>query len=378
MPDIRCDTAIIGGGIIGAAIAYHLAGKGRSDVVVVEKEDMPGLGSTAKAAGGIRAQFGSAVNIELSKISLDCFERFPKEMNVEVVFHQVGYCFFTSRDGEMEIFRKNVALQRKHGLDVRLVTPDEIAKIAPYLRTDDLVGGTFHQRDGYAPPADHMTGYETNAKKLGAKVLTSAEVTAIAPNLVTTKQGQVRAERIICAAGCYSRSIGAMAGIDIPIDPVRRQVFVTQQMPKFPHPTPMTIDYASGVYMHSDGRAMLVGKANKQEPPGFNETVDHEFMAKTAELAMERVPDLADAEIATSWAGLYEVTPDHHPIIGPVADKPWFWIAAGFSGHGVMHSPATGILVAEWIADGRPSLDLGCLRYERFRENDLIRETHVI
>ena len=383
MPNLSCDVAIIGGGIIGTSIAFHLAKAGCRDVAVIEKEINPGLGSTAKAAGGIRAQFGSDINVRLSKMSIEMFETFDRDVGVKVDFSQVGYLWIATRPEELAIFRDSVALQRTRGLDVKLLNRDEVARHAPYVRLDDVVGGTFHQKDGYAPPADYVMGYHKAGKDLGVKFLLQTEVTGVLKESgrvagLDTSQGRISARRIVCAAGAFSGKVGEMIGIEIPVQPVRRQCFVTEKIDDLPHPIPMTIDYTSGIYCHSESGGVLVGLADKAEPPGFNQNVDYPFIEKMAELAMHRIPRLETATIKTQWAGLYEVTPDNHPILGELPGLKNFYIAAGFSGHGVMHAPATGKLMAELLTTGKTSIDLRPLRYERFKENDLIRETHVI
>jgi sarcosine oxidase subunit beta len=383
MPDLSCDVAIIGGGIIGTALAWNLAKAGCRDVAVIEKEINPGLGSTAKAAGGIRAQFGSDINVRLSKLSIELFESFHQDVGVRVDFVQAGYLWVATQPGEMETFRRNVDLQRSRGLDVRLLDRDGVKAKAPYLRFDDVVGGTFHQRDGYAPPADYVMGYHKASKELGVKYLLETEVTGVAVSNgaasgLRTNRGEIRARRIVCAAGAFSGTIGKMMGVDIPVEPVRRQCFVTEKISDLPHPIPMTIDYTTGVYCHSESGGVLVGLADKNEPPSFNQNVDYPFIEKMAEKAMHRIPRLESAAIKTQWAGLYEVTPDHHPILGELPGIKNFFLATGFSGHGVMHAPATGKVMSELLLTGKTSIDIRPLRYERFREGDLIRETHVI
>lgn len=380
MAEQEFDIAIVGAGIVGTSIAYHLARRGGVRVAVLEREINPGMGSTAKAAGGIRVQFASEINVDLSRLSLPDFESFSQEMGVEVTFFQTGYLWLATKRAEMELFEKNVEIQRRHGLDVRLVTREEIAKLAPYVRLDDLVGGTFHGRDGYAPPADFVQGYHKRAKELGARFFFGCEVKGFRGTTVLTNQGEFAASKVVCAAGAWSGKIGEMLGVAIPIVPVRRQCFVTEPIRDgLVHPIPMTIDYTTGIYMHSESGGLLVGKAKVDEAPGFNEVVDYEFLEHTAELAMHRVPLLERATVRTGWAGLYEVTPDHHPILGEIPGRAGLYIAAGFSGHGVMHAPATGRLMAELLLDGRTStLDISCLRFTRFQEGKLIQETHVI
>ncbi|HTF56659.1 MAG TPA: FAD-binding oxidoreductase [Planctomycetota bacterium] len=383
MPDISCEVAIIGGGIVGAAVAWSLAKADCRDVAVVEREINPGLGSTAKAAGGIRAQFGSDINIRLSQLSLDLFESFHRDVGIQVDFVQAGYLWIATRPAEMETFRKNVELQRSRGLDVKILDREGVKARAPYVRVDDVVGGTFHQRDGYAPPADYVMGYHKAGLALGVRYLLQTNVTGVtvANGAVTglkTSRGEIQAKRVVCAAGAFSGQVGRMIGIEIPVQPVRRQVFVTEKIADLPHPIPMTVDFTTGVYCHSESGGVLVGLADRDEPPSFNQNVDYPFIEKMAELAMHRIPRLETATIKTQWAGLYEVTPDHHPILGAVPGLKNFYLATGFSGHGVMHAPATGKLMAELLTTGKTSIDIRPLRYERFREGDLVKETHVI
>jgi len=377
MADMRFGVVIIGAGIVGTSIAYHLARAGRSDVAVLDKEPAAGMGSTAKAAGGIRAQFSSAINIELSRLSIERFERFPEEMGVPVAFTQAGYLWMATAPEHLRLFEANAALQKRHGLAIELLDRAGVAKKAPYVRTDDLLGGVFHGRDGYASPADYVLGYQKKAKELGASFFFGEEVTGREGRTVRTKSGSFAAEHVVIAAGAFSGKLGRLCGFEIPVQPVRRQCFVTEPMAEFPHPIPMTIDYGTGVYMHSESGGLLIGKADKDEPPSFNENVDYGFLEKVAELAMGRVPALENARIRTGWGGLYEVTPDNHPVIG-AAGEPGWWVACGFSGHGVMHAPATGMVMAELLLTGRPSLDVSCLRLSRFREGKPMVETNVI
>jgi sarcosine oxidase, subunit beta len=377
MADQRFGVVIIGAGIVGASIAYHLARRGRTDVAVLEKEPAAGMGSTAKAAGGIRAQFSSAINIELSRLSIEQFEQFPAAMGVPVEFTQAGYLWMGTTPDHLRIFEANAALQRRHGLEIELLDRAGVAAKAPYVRTDDVLGGVFHARDGYASPADYVMGYHKKAKELGVTFLFGEEVTGREGRTVRTRSGSVSADHVVIAAGAYSGKLGERLGFEIPVSPVRRQCFVTEPMAEFPHPIPMTVDYGTGVYMHTQSGGLLIGKADKDEPPSFNENVDYAFLEKVAELAMARVPALENARIRTGWGGLYEVTPDHHPVIGPAGEPGW-WVACGFSGHGVMHAPATGMLVAELLVTGRSSLDLSCLRLSRFKDGQPIVETNVI
>ncbi|HLY72932.1 MAG TPA: FAD-dependent oxidoreductase [Planctomycetota bacterium] len=377
MADQRFGVVIIGAGIIGTSIAWHLARRGRTDVAVLEKEAAAGQGSTAKAAGGIRVQFSSPVNVELSRLSIERFENFEKEMGVSAPFTQAGYLWMAATREQMTLFEANASLQRRMGLHVELLDRAGVARKAPYVRSDDLVGGVFHGRDGYASPADFVAGYEKRARELGVRFFFGEEVIGREGRTVRTRMGTYTGEHVVIAAGAYSGKLGGLLGMEIPVTPVRRQCFVTEPMPEFPHPVPMTIDYTTGVYLHSESGGLLIGKADKEEPPGFNENADYGFLEKVAELAMARVPALENARIRTGWGGLYEVTPDNHPLIG-AAGEPGWWLACGFSGHGVMHAPATGMLVAELLETGRSTMDLSALRLSRFKEGSPNLETNVI
>lgn len=375
MPDARFNIVVIGAGIVGTSIAWHLASMGETSVAVIDKEESPGTGSTAKAAGGIRAQFSSDINIELSKLSLDRFERFSEEMGVDAPFVQAGYLWIGTTPEHLERFDRNARVQEKHGLKIERLDRAGVAAKAPFVHVDDVLGGVFHARDGYASPADFVTGYHKRAKEKGVTFLLGRAVEGRDGRVLRTSEGTVEGDRTVIAAGAYSGRLGELLGFEIPIRPVRRQCFVTAPLPALPHPVPMTIDVATGVYLHSESGGLLVGRAEK-EPPGFDETADPGFIERVAELAVPRVPVLGEAEPLTSWAGLYEVTPDHHPILDGLADG--FFVASGFSGHGVMHAPATGRLMAELLLGKPTTLDIRCLGLSRFREGNLITETNVI
>ena len=377
MADHRFGVVIIGAGIIGTSIAYHLARMGLPDVAVLEKEPSAGLGSTAKAAGGIRAQFSSGINIDLSRLSIERFESFPKEMGIPVAFTQAGYLWMATTPDHMRQFEANAELQRSHGLAIELLDRAGVARKAPYVKSDDLLGGVFHGRDGYASPADFVMGYQKKAKESGVSFFFGEEVVGREGRTVRTRTGSFAGENVVIAAGAYSGKLGELFGIEIPVKPVRRQCFVTEPMAGFPHPIPMTIDFGTGVYMHSESGGLLIGKADPDEPSSFNENADYGFLEKVAELAMARVPALEEARIRTGWGGLYEMTPDRHPLIG-TAGEPGWWVACGFSGHGVMHAPATGQLLAELLVTGRASLDISCLRLSRFKDGNPMIETNVI
>lgn len=379
----RAEVVIVGGGIIGASIAYHLAALGMQDVVLLERELFFGAESTAKCAGGIRAQFTTPVNIQLSLLSIQRFATFAEEMDLPVDFRQVGYMFMSPTPENWELAKQNAEFQRRHGVPVEALTPDRIQEMVPELETADLVGAHFCPIDGLGDPHGFLQGYLKAARRLSVRIHNQRPVTGFVTEngritAVETPQGPIATGLVINAAGAWAGQLGKLLGLDIPIVPIRRQIATTDAMPWIDPQWPMMVDNGSGVYMHPEGSGLLMGMANKAEPPGFNTNLDEDFTSEIVMAAIHRMPRLEEGRIATAWAGLYEVTPDHHPIIGFHPEVPNLLIAAGFSGHGFMHAPATGQVVAELVHDGKPSIDLSALRIERFSENRAIDELMVI
>jgi sarcosine oxidase subunit beta len=368
------DVVIIGGGIMGASTAYHLALRGMKDVVVLESSEMFGMGSTGLNAGGIRYQFGTAVNIELSKMSIAMMERFPTEMDQELGLKQCGYLFLLDNEKDLERFRANVALQNALGVDSKIVSVDEIAKLAPEVKLDGIIGGSWCARDGLVDPNGLLQGYVSHARRQGATLYSSRPVTGIdveggAIRGVRTDAGTIATSRVVIAAGAWSAAIGNMAGVKLPIEPIRRQIAVTNPVPNLRADFPFIIDFSKSLYFHREGAGILSGMSNHDEPAGFDTRVDEAWRLNHFEQAIERLPLLGDAEIMAEWAGLYEVTPDDQPILGKMPQVDGLFVCAGFSGHGLMHGPAAGLLMAEEILDGRAhSIDIDPLRYSRFNE----------
>lgn len=378
------DVVVIGGGIMGASTAYHLAKRGCTNVVVLESAEMFGLGSTGLNAGGIRYQFATAVNIELSKLSIAMMERFGDEMDQELGIKRCGYLFLLDTEADLAQFRTNVALQNSHGVHSRIVGRDEIAAMVPEVTMDGIIGGSWCSRDGLVDPHGLLQGYVSNARRLGASLQTSSPAIAIDTSggrvrSVTTAAGTIETECVVIAAGPWSRQVGAMAGIDLPIQPIRRQIAVTAPIPGLRSDFPFVIDFSRSLYFHREGNGILTGMSNTDEPPGFDTRVDDDWRMRHIEAAMERLPLLGDAEIAAEWAGLYEVTPDDQPILGRMPEVDGLVICAGFSGHGLMHGPASGLLMAEEILDGRAqTIDIDTLRYSRFAAGISAGEYNVV
>jgi sarcosine oxidase subunit beta len=368
---MSADVVIIGGGIMGASTAYHLTRRGCPRVVLLEAGEFFGLGSTGLNAGGFRHQFSSVVNIELSKLSVGMMERFAEEMGQELGLRRCGYLFLVDNADDMARFRKNVELQNQHGVPSRVVGPEEIGALVPEIDRAGIVGGSWCPLDGLVDPHGLLQGYVTRARELGATLRTNAPVTAIDSHdgrvhRVVTPQGAIDTSAVVIAAGPWSAQVGALLGIEIPIQPIRRQIAVTSPIPGLRPDFPFVIDFTRALYFHREGPGILTGMSNRNEQPGFDTSIDEDWRFTHLEHAVARLPLLADTELAAEWAGLYEVTPDDQPILGRLPHAEGLFICAGFSGHGLMHGPAAGLLMAEEILDGRATtIDIDGLRWGR-------------
>jgi sarcosine oxidase subunit beta len=378
------DVVIIGGGIMGASTAYHLARRGCTDVVVLEAGEMFGLGSTGLNAGGIRHQFSTAVNIELSKHSVAMMERFADEMDQEVGLRRCGYLFLLDNDEDVDLFRRNVAIQNAHGVPSRIIAVDEIRSLAPEVVLDGILAGSWCNIDGLVDPHGLLQGYISGARRLGVTLLAGAPATSIARPTgrtwrVGTPVGDVETATVVIAAGPWSAQVAALAGIDLPIEPIRRQIAVTSPIAGLRREFPFVIDFTRALYFHREGTGILTGMSNRNEPPGFDTSIDEVWRHTHLENAIERLPLLANAELAAEWAGLYEVTPDDQPILGRLPHADGLVVCAGFSGHGLMHGPVTGLLMAEEIIDGRAhTIDIDPLRWKRFESGVAVGEYNVV
>jgi sarcosine oxidase subunit beta len=369
---------------MGASTAYHLALKGCPDVLLLEREPFFGQGATGKCAGGIRYQFSTEINIRLSLISLPMLERFEDETGQSIDLHWPGYLFLLTDEQDVAKFRHNVALQRRLGVETEWLDGDAVRRKAPLLAAGDVLAGTFHAGDGLADPNGVVAGYIAAGRRLGVTALTELAVTGIGRQgdrvtHVETNRGTVACEVVVNATGPYSAVVGEMAGVPLPVTPIRRQMLTTTPMPEIPVDFPFIIDFARSLYYHREGEGLLTGMSNPDQAPGFDERVDPEWELVHMEAAVKRLPALANAGRLFGWAGLYEVTPDAHPIIGPVPEAPGYYVVTGFSGHGFMHGPVAGLLMAEIVLEGQAStLDISSLDFGRFAENRLIQEYNVI
>jgi sarcosine oxidase subunit beta len=378
LPD-KAEVVIIGGGIIGASIAYYLVKKGVEDVLLLERGIM-GEGSTAKCVGGIRTQFSTEINIKFSLLSQMVFQGFKDEFGVNPEFRQIGYLFLAAKDRQWKVLEANTHLMEGLSLQVDLLDPGEIQSRWPFLRVDDLIGGAYTAHDGYAGPHEVLAGFKRTAGRLGAIFREGIEVIGIDVERgkirgVRTSTGeQVKTQIVVNAAGPYAARVAALAGLDLPVRPLRRQIFFTDPFEDLPATFPLVIDLEHGWYMRREGKGLLLA-GPQDSKSSFNEKVDFEGKEWTAIRAIHRVPILEGARIAGGWAGLYEISPDNHAIIGSFPELEGFICVNGFSGHGFMHSPAAGILVAELIVEGKArTLDIHPLRPHRFQDGDLLRE----
>jgi len=378
------DAVIIGGGVMGTSTAYHLARKGAKNVVLLEREPFFGVMSTGQCAGGIRHQFSSEINIRLSIESIRMMERFPEEMGQDIDLRFIGYFFLLTKDEDLAVFRKNVALQHSLGVMTEWLEPDDIARRVPFVNLEGVQAATVYERDGLVDPASLVQGYVTNARRLGVNLFTDTEAIGIRTahgqiKAVQTNQGIIETPVVVNACGAWAPQIGRMVGVDIPIQPVRRQIVVTTPIPEVSPDFPFVILFHESLYFHPEGEGILTGKSNPNETPGYKLDVDPQWEMLHMEEAMYRLPVLEKAGLLSHWAGLYEVTPDAHPILGRVPTLDGFYLMAGFSGHGLMHGPVVGMLMAEEILDGRAhTVDIDPFRYDRFLGGELDPEYNVV
>ncbi len=364
------DIVIIGAGAVGASIAYHLARRGARDVVVLERE-MVGSGSTSKAAGGIRVQFGTRVEIEFSLRSIDFFKRFDDEMGVPCDYRQEGYLILLFDEADLACYRKNVAFQTSLGADVRIIGPDEARAIVPELNVDDVLAAAWGPMDGHASPNDVVQAYAARARERGVRILEGTPATAIElegdrVTAVLTPDGRIETPLVVNAAGPQAPLVARMVGLEVPVDPRRRHIFVTDEFSGVRHPMPLVIDRKSGFYCRSEQGQVLMSAGDVGTTTEFSASVDWSMLGETVDKAVRRIPALEGASIRHAWAGLRPLTPDEHAILDWAPDLRGLYLAVGFCGHGFQHSPATGQVVSEILTGAPPSIDVTDLALSRF------------
>jgi sarcosine oxidase, subunit beta len=381
------DVVIIGGGIVGSSIAYHLIAAGCRNVLIIERESALGKGSTGKSMGGVRAQFSTPVSIQMSLYSIPFYSTFEQRLGFPCDYRPQGYLFCATNEKQMAYLRTNYDQQVKMGLkNVRLMEGREIASMFPQLRSDDIVGGAFCSTDGFVDPYSAMTGFITWSTDNGATLWKSTSVTAIARDAkgvasIETTRGRVETRKLVNCAGAWAAEVAALAGIVLPVAPLRRMLVPSEPFDQFPHTAPMIIDMSNGFHFRPQARGFLLAWNDPEETSGYKTDFDPNFVEKILTRAADRVPCFADLPVnpKRAWAGLYEMTPDHHPILGEAPDLPGLFFANGFSGHGVMHAPATGKILSDLILSGKTDMiDASLLSLSRFAEDRLIHETAVL
>lgn len=371
------DVVVVGAGVMGAAVAWHLTTLGCRSVIVLDHAPAAGTGSTGRATGGFRAQFASTINVRLSLLAREKLRRFHDETGGDCEYQPVGYLFLAADQAQLGMLRDALAVQRAAGLlESTLVSIDDIAQINPSIVLDGVVGGTFGSTDGYIHPLGILHGYLEGAVRGGAQVGYEAgpirfELDGDRIAAVATPGGRIAAGHVVNATGAWASDLARLAGVDLPVTPLRRQVAVTAPTSVLPPSTPMTIFAEDGFHFRvRDGRVLLLWPSDTAGADRYDTTFDERWLEGVVFRAHRRVPALRSVPVdrAGSWCGLYEMSPDHHAILGAAPGLDNFWLINGSSGHGVMHAPALGQLLAEMILTGATSLDARALRPTRFLE----------
>jgi sarcosine oxidase, subunit beta len=381
-PPSSASIVIIGGGVVGLSSAYHLARRGIRDIVVLDRDAL-GAGSTSKAAGGVRAQFSDPVNITLGARSLETFRDFPALFGQEIDFHQVGYLFLLSSPEAVTAFEANVALQNGLGVPSRMITAGEARRLSPLITTEGLLAAAYSPTDGHCTPEAVVLGYASAARRNGVTLVPYCAATGIDVRdgrvvAVRTQGGTIRTDTVICAAGAWSADVGSWVGVDLPVTPLRRQILVTEPVPDLDPQTPFTIDFDTSFYFHGEGRGLLLGMSDPEEAPGFELTRSDAWLPRLGEAIERRAPALADIGIASGWAGLYEMTPDHNALIGRADSVENFLYATGFSGHGFLMGPAVGEVMRDLYLGEQTFVDVTGLSAARFADLDVRPELNIV
>ncbi|MCL2821679.1 MAG: FAD-binding oxidoreductase [Firmicutes bacterium] len=374
---------IIGAGISGASIAYELAKRGQKDIVVIEKR-YEASGATGRCGAGVRMQWGTEMNCRLTKYSIERFEKLQQELDYEydIEFHQGGYLMCAGTEKEFEQFKKNVILQNSLGIPSRVIDQKQAKEIIPYINTDHMVGGTFCPKDGFLNPFHTTLAYMRAAEKLGVTVYKYTEVTGIDKKGdkivgVQTDKGYIQTNIVVNAAGGYSSKIAAMCGVNLPLYSIRRQILVTE--PVVPIQSPMFMGFVHNIYCQQTPHgSFIMGHGSDLEPTDLNTSASWNFLVTQAKRCAKLLPPLKDLNIVRQWAGLYNMSLDRQPIYDKVPGVEGMYLAAGYSGHGFMLGPATGVVMAEMILGQKPTVDVSMLSYDRFEKGNLVLEPSVV
>lgn len=379
-PD-TADAVVIGGGVMGCSLAYHLA---RMNLrVTLCERDALGAQSSGRCAGGVRHQFSSEANVRIQRLAVELLKRFPEEVGFPCDFRQIGYLMLLSTPGEVGSFRRQLSMWHRVGVrEARWVTPEEARQLVPSLSVEGILGGTFCPTDGVASPNDVTQGYASAARRLGARILEGTDVLSIRVRAgriagVETNGGMISSPIVVDCAGAWSASLTEPLGVDLPVAPYRRHVFVSEATPAVTPDTPMTVDVATSFYFHPEAGGALFGIGDADEQPTFDLGVDWSVLERVEGVARRRVPELLNAGIRTAWAGLYEVTPDHNPFLGALPDPSGLWCACGFSGHGFQQAPAVGLALSQMITGAPVAVDLSAFSPTRDLAASLPEENFI-
>ena len=386
MTSETADVIVVGGGAMGVSAAYHLASMGAGRVVLLEREAALGLGSTGRCAGGFRHQFSSELNVRLSLESVRMIKHFTEEHGLPLDVHVDGYLFLVYDDATWADYRRDAELQRSLGARVELLDAAGAKSLIPGLNVAEVMGATFGPDDGIADPSGLTNGYGSLARRRGAEIRLGTEVTSIRTSAgggavtgVTTRDGDIEAPVVVLAGGVWSPALGATCEVDIPVVPEKRINVVTTDFPGRPERRTLTIDTRTMTFFHREGSGVLMGTTPSHRAPTFDLTVDDRHVAdELLPLAIDLLPGLAEAGFASAWAGLYEMSPDHDAILGPVPGLDGLHLAAGFSGHGFQHAPIVGKVLAELISGRPPTVDISDFSLDRFARGALVEESHVV
>lgn len=367
---------------MGASTAFHLAEAGCTDIVLVEADQLA-CGSTSKSAGGIRLQFSDEINIELAKRSVTAFEDFHVRPGADIELKQVGYLFLLTEPEHVADFQASVAMQNAMGVPSRMLTPQEAKELSPLIEIDDVLAATFCPRDGHVNPEMVVFGYAASAREMGAKVVQQCPVTGIdldgdRISVVHTAKGAIRTNTVVCAVGAWADQVARMVGRTLPVVPVSRPIWYTEPMPGRPDHVPMTIDFSTGFYFHSEGEGLLFGMADPNQPAGFDAPTRPDWLEQTAEVVARRAPALLEVGVAGGWNGFYETTPDHNALIGEFETPSRFLYTTGFSGHGFQLGPAVGEVMRDMVLGRTPSIDISAFAADRFERGLARAEKNIV
>ncbi|MGA8852134.1 MAG: FAD-binding oxidoreductase [Aeromicrobium sp.] len=381
-PPVSADVVIIGGGVIGLSAAYHLAAAGVADVVVLERGDLGG-GSTSKAAGGVRTAFSDEVNIDLAQRSLAAFERFGDEHDQDIDLHRSGYLFLLRDDAQLADFAVASRLQRRFGIDSQMIGAVEACRLSPLVNPVEVAGAMWSPDDGHCSPESVVLGYARSARRLGVRIVTGCEVTGVDVESgriagVQTAHGAISTRTVVCSAGAWSRQVGRWAGVDLPVDALRRHVATTSPVAGLDPHTPFTVDFASSLYFHREGPGLLMGAPDADDVWGVDAARDPSWLEHLAAVMQHRLVGLDEVGLRIGWAGLYEVTPDHNALIGQAEEVEGFVYATGFSGHGFLMGPGVGEVVRDLVTERPPVVDVTTLAATRFTAREARPERHIV